>query len=1485
MLTVFQLLLSLVTRQREADQHNTTNEPAQDNQLELTHDQSENTGENRTVSIEQSELDLGERVPTPAPKDSVDEVTEESKPPEVADREPIAVETVNAETEISQSQVDVEQAEVFPTNALSTESETSDVSADNHSDAGVDILASSGLEKDAAAELDGGVADASDAIATSASKAVESHDETTSPTGLAADSAVPEITNQESQTTSPVAPGSSENAESSASVPLESAIPEKDTPSAAPETPLRIDAGEEEAPTVSDAVSPSNDVAPQRDEVTETASRVSETNMPSEGQPSAEVEVTATDQSETAALEQKPLPEKIETPLGFGIIDEIFNFVDALGANQVHDAEQALVTSQHSAGSVAERAIVQQPRKARVARIEYQLSLPQVEPETTLILHFSTGLRDGADFDNLPRKPLGVRFAIEISGKRHFEGVSTECKWNEHAIDISGHAGKRIRVTLLTECDGRWDAENNAALWRNPRILKLIRTLPSVEKDETEPTAVKGLVVGRFTDAKFAGESGAPASEPTDASNGKLSATEFAYESPTPVSRIADEISQRMVAESQTEGISIEPSSQEFGVALYTELPKLELSTLGLNTAIVTVSEDFEVQCILRNTGTVALSPANQASVAINRVKLRRGRHVYPIKTLEGGGETKLVWNLRRFSRESIAQISALLKYQTPMGEVRQTLDTVIEIQPAAPKVSSQIIPELHTHNLQEHVVIGNKNLRLLFVQGTRGFEYFMLFAAKQGSYRQVATNHMISEIRYRNSKGESQRLRIRPTIYRLAGNSLGESIVILAGEQQDDDAVKWRYEARFSLHDNGKRVRTEYRLSASNRREILVFNGPMLHAGDRSYGESKTAALFPGLELLGADEPSSNTRDVAPPYNNRLAPHPYKITVPLMAVEHKKTLVGLAWNPLETWDGKHTTLSAVFASPNWHEKQQNHLMGLFLPALDNWIKENCLEASTPYILEANRQLTIRANIIIDGNASISDAISHWIDEYGAPEPLKSPRSDEDQLTLSRHGFMRAVRDGNNNGSRQFVESAPANLPGIATLLWYDYLATRNDVVKQRAIAIAGNTIRESGSGGTITPAAGQPLNWESPFYFGDIESSLERLKETARDLIETQEEDGRWRYRATSESAKKSGRDSDKVLGICAHFAFILLKYARISGDEDSLNAGLKALKGMDRFKIPRGAQPPEFPLKTPALLPVAYAVGAYVEAHAITDDKRHIERAEYWAIAGLAFIYHWNLPDRAAMRFASVPVFGATSHTRPWFGIPSQWSGLVYAYHLQRLARYSSRCDWRTIAEGITVSGMRQQWTEGKFRGTYPDALYKFCTKGRAPHVSPENIMINLYTLRGQDPDISTTIVHRKNGRIHISSGAQIETSSRSSDGKLDFKLCYVDNETSHTIITGYGSIPSAVKSNHQNLPCVENLEAAESGWLYRQEKDIVFVKCKHAESEINFEVLPSPEEESPKKDEDAQTQLADDATPSSNTHDESTAETPESEERITR
>ena len=152
-----------------------------------------------------------------------------------------------------------------------------------------------------------------------------------------------------------------------------------------------------------------------------------------------------------------------------------------------------------------------------------------------------------------------------------------------------------------------------------------------------------------------------------------------------------------------------------------------------------------------------------------------------------------------------------------------------------------------------------------------------------------------------------------------------------------------------------------------------------------------------------------------------------------------------------------------------------------------------------------------------------------------------------------------------------------------------------------------------------------------------------------------------------------------------------------------------------------------------------------------------------------------------------------------------------------------------------------MYQQWTDGEFKGTYPDALYGFCTERRGPHLNPENIMVNLYALRGLDPDISTAVVRCKDERIHLSTGAKIDLVECDDTAKLEFRLRYVQGETSYTIIAGYGGMPAAIRTPHNEVAAVDNLEAVESGWLYREEKDTIFMKYKHPVPEINFETIP--------------------------------------------
>ncbi len=1187
-------------------------------------------------------------------------------------------------------------------------------------------------------------------------------------------------------------------------------------------------------------------------------------------------EILTVDTAEVETIEDAPAEaivtdseeetiEDTEVPLTFGVIDEVYNFVDKFEDSESSDAEKTAASTQDSAGGVEKAALFEHPPAEGYTRIQYEVTLPRVESNENLILHFSIGLRDGVDFELPHTKPDGVQFAIEISDERRFEGVSEACRWDEYLVDLSDFAGSTVQIGFLTNCNGAGNTEYDWALWGNPRVLKLTRTSLLVEKNEDEPKLRRGLAVGLL-----------------EGETPELSVTEFDLEISTLASEVSDELSQRMEAKA---GVSIAE------LALYAEQPKLEIVAAGPTGALRTAREDFDLQCTVRNNGLVPIEPIHEATLSINRIKLRRGRTTQPLKRLNPGEETTYSWSIRSFSRESVARASVVLRCQMPTGELRQAVDQNVSLLPAIPRISNQAASDLRTYDQNGHVITENRHLRTLFVRGSSGFEYCLLFAARNGRYRQVAVCNAISEIRYNDASGTPQHIKITPTVYRLAGNNVGESIVLLSSEERGEDGVLWSYEARFSLSDESKRLKVEYSLTADQERELIAFNGPMLYAGDGAFGERKTAALFPGLEFLEGDEPSSSSRDVAPPHNNRLVPHPYKITIPLMAIEHKKTLVGLAWDALETWDGEHNMLSAAFASPNWFNYQKNHLMGLFLPTIPDWVEENHLTASTPYPLKANLPVTIKAQIIVDGNASILDAISHWTDAYGVPEPLKAPRTDREEILLSRHGFMQTVWDKETGKSQHCVDWTPGNAPGFATLLWYDYLIqTQDDTIKdesvrQRALEIVTRTIQEGGPGGLSSTDLCHILKWEAPFYFGEVEAGIDRLKEIAMRWIEAQEEDGSWRFQPITDRAKTLGNEGDAVLGTCAPTARTLLKHARVTGDSESLAAGLKGLKFMENFRVPRGAQTWECPLYEPDLLAAAHAVGAYVEAYEITKKKRYLERAEQWAKAGLPFVYHWHLSDRPGMRFGSIPVFGTTFYTHPWFGVPVQWNGLVYAYALQHLARHTSESQsqfWAKLAEGITISAMYQQWTEGELKGTYPDGFYGYCTEGRGPHINPEDIMVNLYTLRGLDPDISTGICHVQDDRIHVSSGARIDGLDYDDSDRLTFTLRYIQNETSHSIITGYGSRfggtessakpgPSAIRTGDGELPIVDNLSTTESGWLYREEKDIVFIKYKHRGGATNFQVLPpekvEPVQEAVETDTEAEDGTGDTNEPESN------------------
>ena len=212
----------------------------------------------------------------------------------------------------------------------------------------------------------------------------------------------------------------------------------------------------------------------------------------------AEVETVEGEAEEAIVTDsEEETIEDAGVPLTFGVIDEVYNFVNEFQHSQSSDAEKTSASTQDSSGGVKKAALFEHPPAEGYTRIQYEVSLPQMESNENLILHFSIGLRDGIDFELPHTKPDGVQFAVEISDERRFEGVSEACRWDEcHIIDLSDFAGSTVQVTFLTNCNGAGNTNYDWALWGNPRVLKLMRTSLLLEKGEDEPRLRRGLALG-----------------------------------------------------------------------------------------------------------------------------------------------------------------------------------------------------------------------------------------------------------------------------------------------------------------------------------------------------------------------------------------------------------------------------------------------------------------------------------------------------------------------------------------------------------------------------------------------------------------------------------------------------------------------------------------------------------------------------------------------------------------------------------------------------------------------------------------------------------------------------------------------------------------------------------------------------------------------------------------------------------------------------
>ncbi|MBN1422353.1 MAG: hypothetical protein JXP34_26495 [Planctomycetes bacterium] len=631
---------------------------------------------------------------------------------------------------------------------------------------------------------------------------------------------------------------------------------------------------------------------------------------------------------------------------------------------------------------------------------------------------------------------------------------------------------------------------------------------------------------------------------------------------------------------------------------------------------------------------------------------------------------------------------------------------------------------------------------------------------------------------------------------------------------------------------DGAGLIRVRLTLKAEQPLVVRNLALPSLGIGDGSFGATKKIALLPGLEYAIGGERTSGSDFCVPDLASRVVPHPYKVTIPLAAVIAGGVSAGWLWDPSQA-----THPAVVFASPNFLRGEANHFATLAWPGVGDGRDENEILPAARRLLPEGESVAIEAFLFGMPAEDVDGPFGLWIARRGGvPEPPPIPFDyakvlDAVAVELTRitwvereSAWHRALPDP---WKPAFLEPnalflawrlaipAPAGArapSGPGAFAWAGLDGER---------AKAAQEILEKACRKRLEAAPRGSWGQDLSFLFGGVADALRGLRAHAAALAARIRKDGSIPF-APDAAHAVFGRAGDSSSGLTARAILPIADYARRTGDPKAVDALVKALEYINGCLRPEGAQTWELPLHVPDVLAAADAVALNLVAFQETGDEAYRAHARRWAFRGLPFIYLWNGNDRPIMRYGSIPVFGATWYTSPWFGRIVQWNGLVYAQALLELARVDRSADWAAIARGIVhsaigqarpldpaASPLRDRVPDCGHTGMYPDAYsavdgtdaYHWCLSGL-------RVVEALAHVAGDSPWPETAIAKIGGVRIRVTApGAWVER-PRAEGGALRFAL-RIPAEGPRWILVAGGGKPSAVTIDGAAIP-----EAADAG-----------------------------------------------------------------------
>lgn len=487
--------------------------------------------------------------------------------------------------------------------------------------------------------------------------------------------------------------------------------------------------------------------------------------------------------------------------------------------------------------------------------------------------------------------------------------------------------------------------------------------------------------------------------------------------------------------------------------------------------------------------------------------------------------------------------------------------------------------------------------------------------------------------------------------------------------------------------------IRMSCRFKSNANQYARYVRGPWLKVGQDSFGSAKTDAIFPGVEWLLGDEWSSGTDWFKDPWAMRWMPHPNKVAIPLMAVSHGGAGIGLAWNPRQHVTGwfnyRRCRPQPVFASPNFIDRRNNHLLGLMIPDVEIEAQENQVYAEPPLELHLDQRIEFDAEIFLTPGDSL-DVVVDWAQRHGLPRATPRWPAEDTLHRIARAYAGHLWHAGRGWGTDQTPHGVGPYPPRFAEA----YMARYPERAEAQALRERLEWCRQQ-------PACQQRAGHDI------ARQSREEQIARGRELLSHQRADGSFPFDpdgrhwmkddfvVAREYLEPMGLAGDTALDITILPAIELLTLADATGETAFREAARRALDYCLPMQRPEGGDFWETPLHAPNLLAAGHAAIACELGYRAFGDERYRRKAIHWIRCLLPFTHLWEPADKP-MLYNTKPCLCASDwYFANWVRDHVQWEVLeTFAASLQHgidWGQIDPAIDWHRFHEGITLAAAR--------------------------------------------------------------------------------------------------------------------------------------------------------------------------------------------------